>query len=257
MTRFLIIFCVLVLGLVVLFHPESEGQIMPFGFMEGTTTTTTTTTIPFSMGQYFAVSNECANGDYQDSSIYDNDGTQSVGAARATWTENGLDFDGGDDNINLGDVFNFGAGEITFSFWVNLESVSSWQVPISKYRTTVNERQWLVYITSSGALRFVTSANGSTVKYSDTSSAVITATNTWYHVAVVKDGTETTFYVDGGLESDDGTAVDATIVTHDTNAKIGVYDPAVSPINGLMARVKIFTNALSSNEVYDIFMEGH
>jgi fibronectin-binding autotransporter adhesin len=102
------------------------------------------------------------------------------------------------------------------------------------YRTGADSSVYLVDI-SSGKVRFVTAAAYGNLTITSNSTL---STNTWYHVAVVREGTgtdQTKLYVNGQLEGV-GTLNDTT--TPGVNARFYVGASAFDPFNGFISNFR-------------------
>ena len=109
---------------------------------------------------------------------------------------------------NINSNYQFGTGNFTVECWVNLSSLTGYQTlltfgytPLTAYGWAIQSGNgngnWLwVYLNSTPSTVAVITESGSTVN-----------TNTWYHIAVVRNGTTLTMYRNGvsvGTASDTG-----------------------------------------------------
>ena len=107
-------------------------------------------------------------------------------------------FDGTDDYMEVGSAgesdFNFGAGDFTVEAWMNFVSFGD-SPGFGIWDGSNNQRQWLIYFNNSGYARYYTSTNGSgsvNVQYN-----VAQSTNEWVHVAMERNGSRLTGYING------------------------------------------------------------
>ena len=77
----------------------------------------------------------------------------------------------------------------------------------------------------------------------------------WHHVVGVFDGEELSLYIDGSLVASDS-AGGATPSTSSGALNIGSYGGAGLHFNGSLDQIRIFSEALSTSEVVDLFAEG-
>ena len=152
-----------------------------------------------------------ANGDAQNSTAQKKFGLSS------------MLFDGNGDYVSIGDdtSFDFGSGDFTIEFWVYLNSVSGNQNFIHK-RISSDDKNWLfLSVNSSGDLRFWATSNSSTWDIADNFSFGNTALSSgqWYHIALVRNGTEIAAYVDGTKASN--------TITTSASISAGTYDVVI------------------------------
>jgi hypothetical protein len=103
-----------------------------------------------------------------------------------------LDLDGADDYVDFGtsNIFDFGTGDFSIELWVKYASLSGEQVLIEKWNGT-DGPGWTFTKMSYNDFRFGTSSD-----YLDGTPPSIT-TNTWYHIAAVRNTGTLTFYWNG------------------------------------------------------------
>ena len=117
------------------------------------------------------------------------------GSANVNATEYKFDgsyyFDGDGDYLEIADSddWDFGSGDFTVDFWWNLASLDA-MAPVSKLNTA-SGLYWQVFRTTTN-LYFYGSNGVAELHYSWSPS-----TETWYHIAVVRNGDYLTLYVDG------------------------------------------------------------
>ena len=115
-------------------------------------------------------------------------------------------FDGNSDYLETADNDDFYfTGAWTIDFWVRFASLSGYQTILSQYVDTNNQLQ-IRKDDVSNSLLFYIKTGGTVRAQINTSSAAFSATDTWYHVALVWDGA--TFYI-----FINGTSVSLTTIT--------------------------------------------
>ena len=105
-------------------------------------------------------------------------------------------FDGTTDSIYLDDSADwvFGSGDFTIDFWVRFNSVSSVQGFYSQWNTAQLACIWY-WDNTDGLMHVGISADLSTIN--GYTAAWSPSTNTWYHLAFVRNGNSGRIYVDG------------------------------------------------------------
>ncbi len=161
-----------------------------------------------------------------------------------------LNFDGINDfvAINNSAVGNFGTSNYSIEFWV--KKTASGRYPVISKRTTCNnEVFWQVTINSSNFVEFEEGIN----YHSLTSTSTITL-NTWTHIAVVRQGTNKSIYINGVLSGSTSTAPannhssNTTAIRFGRDACSGTF---ADWFKGELDEVRIWTKALTSTEIQE------
>ena len=160
-------------------------------------------------------------------------------------------FDGGSSVINLGntDAVKLGAGDFTFSAWINPDSWGSGYEGIYANNSTNG-----VYIGKDNAGNFVLriTSVSNVISYS-----TLPTVNAWTHICITRlNGTCTLYY--------NGSSVATGSSTHNFNANTNVYvggDPGTGPstsalMNGKITEVSIFDYALSQSQITTLYGTG-
>jgi uncharacterized repeat protein (TIGR02543 family) len=203
-------------------------------------------------------------------SIGTNHGTMRNGATFATGkVGQAFRFDGVDDYVSTPDspIFDFGIDEFTIGAWINTATPLSLMRLISAGSEADGEYNlWAFgygshpYWGTGNRLNFaIYDADG--YPYTDLNSNEINlSADTWHHIAVVRSGSNLTFYFDGDVV---GTANIGSINLRGgtTGAIIGArYWTGPSNIiehaNGLIDEVAIFNRALTAEEIAAIYNAG-
>jgi len=174
--------------------------------------------------------------------------------------EYALDFDGSNDYVDLGDVFNDVQLPVTISAWILTRGDSGQPVFFSDDNPTGNKAGFWMTIGTDN--KIVAAYGSNTGLYGDsrrtkTSDSGI-QNDVWTFVAAVLKGPEDIdLYINdadaGGIYS--GTGGDIAHV-EGANARIGIDSRAPYHFNGMIDDLMLFNRALSAQEIQDIYAEG-
>lgn|SRR3990167_8492871 len=160
--------------------------------------------------------------------------------------------DGGETDIN-------GANQaMSIVAWVKPETIDSNHVIVTKYLTTGNQRQYEFRFDSAGALICSLSGDGTNITQAQTANGVVT-TGVWYHVACVSNDTDIRIYLDGVLSSNGASnPITYTAGLFDGTAAfyVGGRTAASSLLDGKLYDVGLFNDALTADEVFEIYSHG-
>lgn len=166
---------------------------------------------------------------------------------------NGADFEtSNNERLTTSTPFTTATTDFSVSFWVKLESLSAFNALIQNGRQT--NFWWIFTNITTGLLSF---AENDIAQYDSSASL---ATNTWYHVVVVKStnsGTNLTFYVNAVTS---GTASVGSITTPATNAYVGGFSGDNSiflyTLDGIFDEFGVWSRALAGSEVTQLYNSG-
>ena len=192
-----------------------------------------------------------------------NDGT-IYGAVPATGQIGGaLSFDGSDDYANCGNDESLNIERITISAWINSNVLSGSgnrnKVILMKFQDSLatNESAFGFSQSKGDYSKLGFGFNDGSWHSWLTANSVMEAG--WMHVAVTYDGvSEPVFYVNGLIETTDGTGVPAPLPTNTTDLTIGAQD-ATDPsayFDGIIDDVRIYDRALSAEEIEAMYEAG-
>jgi hypothetical protein len=200
------------------YQDEFYGYISDFRFVVGDAVYTTDFTPPTS--PLTAVTNTETLLNFQDSTIYDYSGINNIDTigdaqidtAVKKYGTGSIEFDGSGDYLDIpgSEELNFGSGDFTMEFWLNLNS--SGLQAITDPRNSDNDNALLVWINSSGQVYYYTGGSQRIV------GTTVLNTGQWYHVALVKNSGTTTLYLDGTSE---GSFSDSLTYIKPTTFRIG------------------------------------
>lgn len=170
----------------------------------------------------------------------------------------GVDFDGSDDLINMGDV-NDVSGAFSILAWIRPDAVGAHMMIVSKYDLgdTADQTYYLSVFTDSKLRALIQSGTLPNIR---TATTVLSA-GTWYHVAMTWDGNTAnlpTIYLNG--VNDDGSSAGPSMAVGPLNITaqfiIGARENGAgfaTSFNGVIDDVRIYTGrALSAMEVANV-----
>ena len=117
-------------------------------------------------------------------------------------------FDGTGDYLTLADSadWDFSTGAFTIDFWIRFSSIAATQGIINHITNGTN--YWAIYWSTSNEITFLKYTDAvETINITKSWTPVI---NTWYHVALVRNGTNWYFFVDGTQIGTTGSSAYAT-----------------------------------------------
>jgi len=137
--------------------------------------------------------------------------------------------------------FDFGSGNFTIDCWVRFNAVSGNMIFISQWESNVSKSSWVLFYNHGATeLRFLYSTDGTT-----TSGQVVKtwtpSTGTWYHIAIVRNGTNMVVYIDGVGGTPLAVSTD-TISNQAIKMKIGTFlsdGNESSFMNGWMDEIRV------------------
>ena len=178
--------------------------------------------------------------------------TDSASGGTHTWTANGnaqIDtaqskfggasglFDGTGDYLSAPDSedWNFGSGDFTIDFWTRLTNVSVTNSFLGQIQNTINESFDLYHDTISLSFRY--STNGTSMIFAGERAWSISL-NTWYHVAITRNGSSLRMFVDGVQLGATFNVGSDTIFNSNQLLQIGARETG-SPLNGWLDELRI------------------
>lgn len=172
------------------------------------------------------------------------------GTGAPTYANGATSFDGVDDYIGFGDVYDFaGTSSFTVEGWFNRTTVGeagTWRIVAGKEPAADPRDGWAIAIAPGTQLIYfdrVSASNDDAV-----ASTTATVAGTWYHFAVTYDGATMRMYVNGALEASTASALSIPNTTYPL--RLGSLDPA--PTNrfaGRLDEIAIYNVALSTAQV--------
>jgi len=212
-----------------------DGYISNFRYIRGSAIVPTSIpTAPLT-----AITNTSLLLNFTNAGIFDNTGKnnlETVGNAQIdTGTKKygtgSLEFDGTGDWLlipNSPDI-QLGTGNFTIEFWVYLNAISAARGFVAKGGASTG---WLVSLVSTNTVRF-------TFTTSTITSTGTLAASTWYHIAVVREGTgsnQTKIYING---TNDGTGTVSTDFNQTESMYVGANRTGGDALNGFIDDLRI------------------
>jgi hypothetical protein len=205
--------------------------------------------------------------------IYDLSGNKNHGTltnmanpptASSGWTGKGLSFDGAADYVDMG-TSNLLTSTTTITFWVNpsgnqagynyhsnniiskghLGAAYGWGVGINWHSSSENYRRRVYFAYYDiGYNEYDLLRSNTQLNY-----------RTWYHVAVIIDGTDKRLYINGVLDDTDNVALPQNWASNAYNLFIGRRER--SYFLGKLDDIRIYNRALTAGEVRELYLQSY
>ena len=169
-------------------------------------------------------------------------------------------FNGSSSVININSTattpVDFSAQNWTVSAWINPDVITSGSFYgiISKYGSSDAARSFNIGIQGSDStIRLLERGSGSNNIQNSTTTI---STNVWTHIAVVRTSSTITFYVNGSPD----TPISSTFSAGNggtEDIRIGLLTSTAYYFDGLIDQVRIFSSALSSDQVTELYNEHY
>ena len=110
-----------------------------------------------------------------------------------------VEFDGTGDKLSLDDSsdWDFGSGNFTIEFFLYADDLSSITTLVTQRNTNSVYSPFYLGYNASNNLRFFASSTGNTWDIANNVTFGTLTTNRWYHIAIIRNGTQFVGYVDG------------------------------------------------------------
>lgn len=179
-----------------------------------------------------------------------------------------IDFDGNNDYGEADNIVSIGTGSMSWSFWFETDNTSKTVAMVRQGRngSAGNARyDGLQVLLVSGKIRGAFLDFDNSGLYFEKDSAGSVSAATWYHVALVLDASAETMelFVDGSSEGSVSVSTAAPWnITSTGTPSIGSREVndgnfTADDMNGRLDNVRLYSDALTSAEVTELYNEGH
>jgi len=148
--------------------------------------------------------------------------------------------------------FEFGAGNFTIEYWAYFNDLTNSQNHITKRDRSIGINFAPFYLgnNASNNMRFFASSNGSSWDVASNLSFGSLTINKWYHIALVRNGSEFTGYVDG--KGTFLTTSSASLVNNSASLIVGSDTNATGGYNGYISNLRITKGVARYTENFDV-----
>ena len=171
-------------------------------------------------------------------------------------------FDGVDDSVQVADNANLnpGTGDFSVDFWMSTD-VSGVQLALLNKRAVCNAVSlWSILMGLDGLLTVEMYQGGGRINANVFTSDISVNDGTWHHVALVRQTTTATLYLDGAVHGS-GSTEGITIIANTARVRFGTdvcvgVNGVTHPYKGELDEIQYFNVALTSSQIQDIYNAG-
>ena len=174
-----------------------------------------------------------------------------------------INFDGVSMYSELGNVSSLnGSAVASWSFWINRDDVTSFEVPISQSGAGTDRQFYIRFIGNNRVDAFLNNS----IMFRDSSLNVTFANDTWYNIILTYNGATSgnlnkcNLYIDGVKETNTNGSNTSSLNTSTSNFNIGRHQSGASSYNnffdGNVDEISFFNKELSQSEVTAIYNSG-
>lgn len=167
-------------------------------------------------------------------------------------------FNGLDEYVEFGDdPFDFGTNDFTIAGYFRAIAIDGTMLAKGSFGGTGD---WVIYdVESIGGPMIFRSDNAlGAGNYVDLVNNPAATTNTWYHLAITREGSNITGYVDGVFSDSKGTPFTPNYdFSNNHQMTAGAREDGTSRyLNGFLDELSVWNKALASNEVFEAYNAG-
>lgn len=142
----------------------------------------------------------------------------------ATFGSTSYYFDGDGDYLRISDSddWHFADEDFTIDFWMYNKNPNDYLIIMSQWKESGgSDRSWVIYTKNEVLTTYYKDSNNTTVIH--LSSDIAINSDTWYHIAIVRDGSNSYLFING-KQSDLNTNVSGTISDSSNPITVGCHD---------------------------------
>ena len=167
----------------------------------------------------------------------------------APYSKYAMSFDGTDyidcGHINLTSAF-------SLSFWTKYTTTSTVNIIT---QNNSSQATFGMYQLSDGKIRFWVTSSGSYNSSNEITADTVTNDGNWNNIVLINDGTNLKIYINGSLDNSSSNGVSSPY-NGTANFWIGGSQAGGNKFNGSISNVSLWTYALTSSEIREIYNEG-
>lgn len=171
-------------------------------------------------------------------------GTLTLGPTFNSSNGGSIVFDGTDDNVNFGNIFNYTTESFTFGMFIFLTATPSANAFSLISKGTFNTNGYTIFVNNILQLGLITNQSGAFQLTTGTVNGI--PINNWAYATVTRSGTSCRTYVNG-VDGTTNIGTHTNPTSSSTNFTISL--PSTSVITGRVANLQAYNRALSSAEV--------
>lgn len=192
----------------------------------------------------------------RDKVLNGNNGTITGAVIAEGVVNQGLDFDGTNDLVDMGDDddWDFAAGDFALVTWVNKQgnSVGSPYV-IAKWNDVSGVHQFKLAMTNGVSTIQICYEKTNLSEVCGITGSLLTDNTGFYHIVAQRSGNSFEIYIDGQIVVDTESGTHGTMRSTATVFRVGNDEGDTKPFNGVIDEVRIYNRTLTSTEVINLF----